>query len=410
MDSMNIEHPLEQRAFMERATDVDTHEMIPHHMWGQYFGEEIAGKLAALANSAVLNGRGENSNIRPDIIDDTREVTYETAHILKGCGAPGAIDISRRTEVMDAHGVKKALVFPGFGLIGMLMANTPEMAQYLIGAAYPVEEARELGYSIIRAANDWAVRCCAGHDGRRLYTVALVTTETVEGMIEQARSLIARGIKALWIPSGTPPAGTSPADPALDPFWKLLADANVPALLHLGTDGNFADPRWSSNVKAFIPFGTSHEFSPSPYAGATMHSAAEYFLTTMVLGGVFERVPALRFGAIEVGAQWLGPLAQRLDIWASVFPKMMKDVLTMKPSAYMARNIRVTPFFFEPIDGFFEQYPEIRNCYCFSTDYPHVEGGREAKRLFTERLERLGPEIMERFFVSNGEWLLPDHA
>lgn len=396
----------EKFAFLKRSIDVDTHEMIPHHMWGQYFGEDIAAKLTAIGNSKVLIARGENSNVRPDVAADMREVTYETAHILKGCGAPGAIDMRRRVEVMDAQGVQRAFVFPGLGLVGMLMASTPEMAAALVGIDFDPDETRQLGHAIINAANDWAVRSAEGVDSR-LHTVALVTTETIDGMIEQARSLIDRGIKGLWIPSGMPPAATSPADSALDPFWRLLADANVPALLHLGTDAMFADPRWSSNVGAFVPFGDGHEFSPSPYAGATMHTAAEYFLTTMVLGGVFERVPHLRFGAIELGAQWLGPLAERLDIWADVFPKALKDVLAMKPSQYMARNVRVGPFFFEPIDRFFEQYPELESCYCFSTDYPHVEGGRDAKRIFAERLERLGPDIMKKFFVTNGEWLLP---
>lgn len=395
-------------AFMARAVDVDTHEMIPFHMWGEYFGEEIAAKLAACENSPLFSGLGENANVRPDILCDGEEINYETTHILKGCGAPGAIDLGRRTEVMDAQGVEKALVFPGFGLVGFVMANTPEFAQTVIGLPYEVDEARDLGHAIIRASNEWAIGAVRDADRHRLRTVGLITTESVDGMIEQARSLIGRGVRALWIPSGAPPAGTSPADPALDPFWKLLADADVPALLHIGTDSVFSDPRWSSNVEAFIPFGNSAEFILSPYAGATMHSAAEYFITTMVLGGVFERFPGLRFGAIELGAQWLGPLARRLDIWAGVFPKALQTVLTLKPSEYVARNIRVAPFYFEPIDEFFEQYPEIESSFCFATDYPHVEGGRDAKRLFAERLARLGPAVMEKFFVSNGAWLLPD--
>lgn len=395
-------------AFMAKAVDVDTHEMIPFHMWGEYFGEDIASRLAACENSPLFSGLGENANVRPDILCDGEEVNYQTTHILKGCGAPGAIDLGRRAEVMDAQGVEKALVFPGFGLVGFVMANTPEFAQTVIGLPYSVDEARDLGHAIIRASNEWAIGAVGDADRCRLCTVGLVTTESVDGMIDQARSLIGRGIRALWIPSGAPPAGTSPADPALDPFWKLLADADVPALLHIGTDSVFSDPRWSSNVEAFVPFGSSAEFILSPYAGATMHSAAEYFITTMVLGGVFERFPDLRFGAIELGAQWLGPLARRLDIWAGVFPKALQNVLTLKPSEYVARNVRVAPFYFEPIDEFFEQYPEIEGSYCFSTDYPHVEGGRDAKRVFAERLARLGPAVMEKFFVSNGEWLLPD--
>ncbi|WP_176594347.1 amidohydrolase family protein [Sphingobium sp. EM0848] len=397
----------EKFAFLDRAIDVDTHEMIPFHLWGEYFGEDIAAKLSACGDSPFLSGLGENSNVRPDVVGDVEEITYDTTQILKGCGAPGAIDLRRRNEVMDMQGIEKALVFPGLGLVGYVLASSPEFARAVMALPYSTEECRDLGRSVVTASNEWALRSAEGDEGRRLHTVGLVTTETVEGMIEQARSLIERGIKALWIPSGTPPAGTSPADPAFDPFWKLLADANVPALLHIGTDSDFSNPLWSNNVEAFIPFGSSAEFILSPYAGATMHTAAEYFITTMVLGGVFERFPHLRFGAIELGAQWLGPLARRLNIWANVFPKALQNVLTMKPSEYVARNVRVAPFYFEPIDEFFEQFPEIESSYCFSTDYPHVEGGKEAKRLFAEKLDHLGKDVMEKFFVSNGEWLLP---
>lgn len=407
---IDAERTDQRPAFMGRSVDVDTHEMIPFHLWGEYFGEDIAAKLAACGDSPFLSGLGENSNVRPDVTGDVAEISYETTQILKGCGAPGAIDMRRRGDVMDMQGIDRALVFPGLGLVGYVLASSPDFARAVMALPYSAEECRDLGHSIVAASNDWALRSVEGDDGRRLHMVGLITTETVEGMIEQARSLIERGIKALWIPSGTPPAGTSPADPAFDPFWKMLADADVPALLHIGTDSAFSDPLWSNNVEAFVPFGSSAEFILSPYAGATMHTAAEYFITTMVLGGVFERFPTLRFGAIELGAQWLGPLARRLNIWASVFPKALQNVLSMKPSDYVARNVRVAPFYFEPIDEFFEQYPEVESSFCFSTDYPHVEGGKEAKRVFAERLERLGPSVMEKFFVSNGEWLLPERG
>lgn len=406
---MTVQPQIADVAFLERVIDIDTHEMIPFHLWGDYFGEDIAAKLAACEDSPLLSGLGENSNVRPDVIGDVADISYETTNILKGCGAPGAIDLRRRAAVMDMQGVDKALVFPGLGLVGYVLASSPDFTRTVMGLPYSTEECRDLGHAIVQASNEWALRAVDGPDARRLHTVGLITTETVEGMIEQARSLIARGIRALWIPSGTPPAGTSPADPAFDPFWKLLAEADVPALLHIGTDNGFADARWSNNVAAFVPFGSSAEFILSPYAGATMHGAAEYFITTMVLGGVFERFPHLRFGAIELGAQWLGPLARRLDIWAGVFPKALQDVLTLKPSEYVARNIRVAPFYFEPIDEFFEQYPDVASCFCFASDYPHVEGGKEAKRIFAERLTRLGSAIMEKFFVTNGAWLLPDH-
>jgi predicted TIM-barrel fold metal-dependent hydrolase len=264
---------------------------------------------------------------------------------------------------------------------------------------------------MIDASNDWALRVGEGPAGERLYPAGLITTETVEGMINQARSLIERGIKTIWVPNGRPPADTSPADPALDPFWKLFEENNVSVVMHIGSDNEFNNPLWAANVPAFIPFaGRTAEFIMSPYWGSVMHLPAENYLSTMVLGGVFERFPNLRFGAIEYGAHWLGPLARNLDIWAKVFPKGLEGTLKMKPSEYIARNVRVAPFHFEDIANYLETYPELQDCYCFSTDYPHIEGGKYAKRTFAEKLSRFGPDIMKKFFVTNGAWLVPDRA
>ena len=225
----------------------------------------------------------------------------------------------------------------------------------------------------------------------------------------QARDLIDRGLKGLLINAGAPLAGLSPASEALDPFWALLAECQVPALAHVGSDLGFLNsPEWS-NAAAFTPKKLSIELGHEAYSMATMHLAVEHFLTVMVLGGVFERHPALRFGAIELGAHWLGPLADNLDMWAEkVFARRIKDVLALKPSEYLARNVRVTPHnIVEPVDLFFTRYSHLASCYCYSTDYPHLEGGAHINRKMYDMLAPLGDEVMERYFVGNGAWLLP---
>jgi hypothetical protein len=81
----------------------------------------------------------------------------------------------------------------------------------------------------------------------------------------------------------------------------------------------------------------------------------------------------------------------------------------MLPSEYLARNVRVTPFnTFEPVEQHFQRYPHLQDCYCYSTDYPHVEGGVDIKNVFKERLSSLSPALVEKFFVGNGQLLLPE--
>ncbi len=80
----------------------------------------------------------------------------------------------------------------------------------------------------------------------------------------------------------------------------------------------------------------------------------------------------------------------------------------MKPSQYINRNVRVTPFNeFEPVRRDFERYPHLSDTYCYSTDYPHVEGGKDSKRLMHEQVAALGEEIVAKFFVTNAELIIP---
>ena len=96
-------------------------------------------------------------------------------------------------------------------------------------------------------------------------------------------------------------------------------------------------------------------------------------------------------------------------MWAAgPFRKRISTILTMAPSAYLARNVRVTPFYFEPVDVFLERYPQLQDCYCYSTDYPHQEGGANSKARSYELVKPFGDEMVRKYFVSNGEWLLPD--
>jgi predicted TIM-barrel fold metal-dependent hydrolase len=104
----------------------------------------------------------------------------------------------------------------------------------------------------------------------------------------------------------------------------------------------------------------------------------------------------------------VGALGEKLDLMAGQFPTRMGNALSMRPSEYLNRNVRVTAYSFEPIDRYFERFPELADVYCFSTDYPHTEGGKDSKRVVHAKIARLGDDVVEKYFVTNGQWLLPD--
>jgi hypothetical protein len=70
--------------------------------------------------------------------------------------------------------------------------------------------------------------------------------------------------------------------------------------------------------------------------------------------------------------------------------------------------VRVTPHnIVEPLATFFERYPQVAACYCYSTDYPHLEGGRHIRDRVLEMIAPLGEAVVAQYFAGNGEWLLP---
>ena len=140
---------------------------------------------------------------------------------------------------------------------------------------------------------------------------------------------------------------------------------------------------------------------------SAMFYAPQNFISTLILGGVFERFPNLRFGAIELGAMWLGPMAAHLDNVMKIFKRRMSGVLSLKPSEYVQRNIRVTPYWFENVADYIDHHG-LAECYCYSSDFPHPEGGTRPIQDFEERIGRLGQKSAEAFYVTNAEWVLPE--
>src|SRR6202008_4076142 len=216
-------------------------------------------------------------------------------------------------------------------------------------------------------------------------------------LYEQAKDLIDRGVLAVNLPAGHPPGGRSPASEDLEPFWTLLEARNIAVLVHVGGEFGFLkSPVWG-RASAFKPGKVeSNELGSEPFSFATISLAICNYLTALTMGGVFERHPDLRFGAIEIGAGWLGPWADNLDMWArDVYSVRMKPFISQPPSAYIAPTGRVPPFTnIEPIEKYFQRFPPLATSYCFSTDYPHIEAGTDINQKFCPPTsERLLPSL-----------------
>jgi predicted TIM-barrel fold metal-dependent hydrolase len=392
--------------FAGDMVDVDSHEMLPAELWVDAFGA-VAAPLA----QRFIDGRAPGDPgywSIPDCTGDDGPLDPATIWAAKGPTAPGAIDPARRVGVIDAMGVRRQLMFPtSIGHCGSFIRTYPEGAGQFDGI---VADRRSYARSLFAAWNAWAADRAMADE--RVRPVFVLYGDTPRELIEVAERAVASGARAVVMLTGEPPADRSPAHPDLDPLYELLTAHDVALTVHLGSEGGFVATTTWRDAPAFEGFKVSGEFTGDPWTRATMHLAAQNMVLTMITGGVFDRHPLLRFGVIELGAHWVGPLAELLDLWADNTGSISRDSvrpsdLARRPSDYLRSNVRVTPFVFEPVDVYLDRY-DLAGVLCFSTDYPHVEGGRDPLGRFSSLLERHGRDVLEKFFVTNGQLLLPD--
>jgi predicted TIM-barrel fold metal-dependent hydrolase len=274
------------------------------------------------------------------------------------------------------------------------------------------------GRRICQRYNDYAIDFTK-RSGNRARAVCEINLHDAGWAIAELKRILRLGAKAVTLPCHVPPGGVSPAHEKWDPFWAQLEEANVPGLLHIGNQGllhcktpedmMFPTPAWgeAQALRNNPLMRAGGEEAISPYFMLIVHMAPELWLQTMVMGKVFERFPRLRFGVVELAAEWVGPMAERMDLWANFMGKIGVKY-DMKPSEYLRRNVRVTPLWHEDLPKMIERYG-LKEVYVFSTDYPHLEGSRDPIGKFRKHMAKIGdPEYERQFFVENGEVLLPD--
>ena len=126
-------------------------------------------------------------------------------------------------------------------------------------------------------------------------------------------------------------------------------------------------------------------------------------LNALIIDGVLMRHPELRIGVIELGATWVPGWMRQLDSAHEAFRKNEERLqrMDLRPSEYVQRQVRVTPYPHEDTGWTIANTgPDV--C-LFSSDYPHVEGGRNPIARFERSMDAAGTSdaARERFYIEN---------
>jgi len=302
----------------------------------------------------------------------------------KGYFAYGSMDPAERSVALDQLGFAGQLVFSTFAPVQF--AKSDDLDLVYGGAA---------------AHNRGIVDFC-GADAR-LLPVGYLPLEDPERAVACVEEALELGVAALWV-NHAEPATVSPTHPAYDGVWARLAEAKVPFAFHLGgVNSNQMAASYHNNGrdpgKDFIGSGENLRSKDFPH----VHHDAENLLTCFVLDGTFEQFPDLRCAVVELGAGWVPNLMRSLDACIHAFgrnePELAK--LTMKPSEYLRRQVRFTPWHFEDVAWLIDSAgPEL---FLFSSDWPHPEGGRDPLGDFNANLAAaaVAPASQQRFYAEN---------
>jgi predicted TIM-barrel fold metal-dependent hydrolase len=80
--------------------------------------------------------------------------------------------------------------------------------------------------------------------------------------------------------------------------------------------------------------------------------------------------------------------------------------LERTPSETLRRQMAFTPYVFEDVGGLIDQSHD--DLYLFSSDYPHVEGGKDPIGRFEGSLGERSADVRDRFYADNFLRIFPD--
>jgi predicted TIM-barrel fold metal-dependent hydrolase len=308
---------------------------------------------------------------------------HETELMLrKSWDAFGAFHAADRQRALDLLGFRAQLVFSTF-------------------APLQAEESGDvdLSYAIARALTRAMVDFCSVDE--RLLPVTFVPLTVPERAIEETRFALDAGIRGVTI-SPLPPETHSITHPSLHPLYALLEERGVPLLFHVEGDAprkvpaGFSENGWTGQTDFH---GGGENFTGLLYMAVSQW--VEIALAALIFDQVLEKFPRLKIGVIELGAVWVPAWLERLEIVKDTFGRTESRIrdLSLRPIDYVRRQIRVTPYPTEDAGRLIERCgPDL---FMFSSDYPHVEGGRNPLKRFDDSLAHRSAGERAAFFAGN---------
>ena len=371
--------------------DADAHVMETPDWLAGHADPPVREKLAELTLGGLKPGERELfEQFRSRHADPEYRSRDETELMTrKNWAATGSFLEQDRPRALDLLGFSSQLIFNTFLNGQMLVAERADDIDF--------------GYGFARAHNRAMVEFCSADP--RLLATGYVPLRDFDRSEALARENLEMGCAALLVPSGCPRAH-APSHARLDAVWAQAEEAGIPVVFHVGGGLRLADNQlldlayFENGGPAIADFhGGAENFRSVDYMA--IPTAPMQTLATMIFDGVLDRFPDLRLGVIEQGASWVPSWMRYMDSAFEAFRKGEERLqrLSLRPSEFVKRQIRATPYPAEDVGWIIDNAGE--SVCLFSSDYPHVEGGRNPIGRFEASLANASEGAKQRFYHDN---------
>jgi predicted TIM-barrel fold metal-dependent hydrolase len=301
--------------------------------------------------------------------------TFDLRDAMGGGGEAGDHDIGIRLREMDAEGVSADIVHSG-------TQGAPPLWYGTANHEYPAE----LQLAGVKAYHRWLADFMSESNGRLFGVAEPGPTLDMADSVGQLEWLADHGFVSVGVPGQTFNSALPPLwDPYFEPFWSTCETLGLVLSVHAGwgSDQGFVYKFFDLMTKRLGDMGgeldrdkveglgmmLAAELAESPESPFRLRGGPQQAMWQLMLGGVFDRHPDLKFVLTEVRATWVPTTLAALNRLADETAAPM----ALKPSEYFARNCAVAP------SSTHRSEIELRHeigvhKMLFGTDYPHHEG------------------------------------
>lgn len=296
-------------------------------------------------------------------------------------------DNDMRNGQQEADGVAAEVIFP----------NTvpPFFPSFVLFAKPPTAEEYRHRRAGVQAHNRWLVDFCDEFPERRA-GVGQIFLNDVDDAIEDVTWIAEHGLRGgILLPNLAPDVKwVKPLyDPAYDRLWALCQDLEIPVNVHSGT-GN----------PDYGPYPTSMLL----YINEVVFYTQRPFVQ-LVLSGVFERFPGLRFVMTEAGCSWVPPMLAQLDRMIEMVGTGATGEIRYSDDQALKRS--ATEYFHQNVwmgvsnpgpDDVAARHEIGLDKFMWGSDYPHDEGSHPYTREHLRaRFSHVEPDEVRQMLSEN---------